>query len=62
MWHTKRAVDSVAVSGFYLIIWVSLELVVASLAEVMSSIAKIDSHTAAEIALPVNVLGTMLFT
>lgn len=57
----QRTVLSTAVSQLNLFLWRGHILVMASLAHVVSSVAEVDGYTAAEEALPVNVLGAMLF-
>lgn len=58
--HTKRAVDAVAVTKFNVVVRRSEPLVMASLAEVMRAEAVEEGHVAAEHALPVDLLTTML--
>ena len=58
--HSKRAVYAVTVAKFNVIVGRSEPLVVASLAEVVRAKAVEEGHVAAEHALPVDLLTTML--
>ena len=61
MRHSKGTVQAVAVAESHLILRRRDILVVASLAEIVSSIAEVNRNTAAEHALPIDMLGAMFF-
>ena len=57
MWHSKRTIYSIAVTDYIVAV-----LIVTSIAEVCRAKAVEESHRAAEVAFPVNLLRSVLLT